>query len=220
MDIPSARLRRTFRYPADESDDDSQPEAMDEEEQEDFIRRLAIENTSQNALFARVLTVVPILSSIPYIPSLFRPATTLLSLLSITCLLSTALLTYRLPYTLTGMPVLDDRRASGHHSKNKNKDKIKMGGGGGGRTVGAGAGDSPLDRYLPYLNGALAILLILVGLVVPRSSAAAAASLHSAVVASCLPALIYGVVVVAKVVMAGVDPEEQLSSLKYQYRGA
>lgn len=35
-----------------------------------------------------------------------------------------------------------------------------------------------------------------------------------------LPALVYVVVLAAKMVMASVDPERELSGLKYQYKGA
>lgn len=35
-----------------------------------------------------------------------------------------------------------------------------------------------------------------------------------------LPAIIYAAVIMAKVIMAGVDPERELSALRYELKGA
>ncbi len=74
---------------------------------------------------------------------------------------------------------------------------------------------SPLDRFLPYLNLALVGLLVLMGLVTKSDSAS-----FGIIGMGNLPAVIYCAVIVAKVVMASVDPESELSKLKYEYRGA
>jgi hypothetical protein len=42
----------------------------------------------------------------------------------------------------------------------------------------------------------------------------------SPVLLGALPGVVYAVVVGAKVVMAGVDPERELRGLKYSYKGA
>lgn len=227
-------LRRTFRYP-DDNDSNSEPEAMDEEgksstspkhhspetspsppppanpaaaEQESLIRTLAAENASRDALTTRVLTILPILACPPYIlPTPFRPAAPLLRLLCATCLLSTAYLIHRLDPTQTGIPLLDSR----HPGRNASKNTRSRPGLGGNRHAGAG----PLDTYLPYLNGALAVLLVVAGVLVPAQSSPAAPLLST-----CLPAVVYAVVALAKVVMAGVDPEAELQGLRYQYKGA
>ena len=70
---------------------------------------------------------------------------------------------------------------------------------------------SPARKYLPYLNLALATSILLLSLV--RGGGA------FAVAQGCMPVLVYGVVVAAKLVMAGVDPSE-LRGLKYDYKGA
>lgn len=64
--------------------------------------------------------------------------------------------------------------------------------------------------YLPLLNAVLCGLLVLAGLV----------GSGNGVVLGLLPALVYGTVLVAKTVMADVDPERELSVLKYEYKGA
>ena len=67
---------------------------------------------------------------------------------------------------------------------------------------------SPLEVWLPWLNLGLGVATGLLGLVKGWQSL------------GWLPGLLYAVVLVAKVVMASVDPESELSSLKYGYKGA
>lgn len=77
------------------------------------------------------------------------------------------------------------------------------------------AGKSPLELYLPYLNVGLAVVLVLMGLATGRGSGS-----FAWIGVGNLPAIVYGVVLLAKVVMASVDPEKELSALRYQYKGA
>ena len=78
------------------------------------------------------------------------------------------------------------------------------------------AGDgAPLDVFLPYLNLGLAVLVMLLGLL-PRHTAD-----HFVLIGmGYLPALVYAVALIAKVVMGSVDPEAELSKLKYDFKGA
>ncbi|OAA76092.1 hypothetical protein LEL_05776 [Akanthomyces lecanii RCEF 1005] len=212
----AARLRRTFHYPTDtttasgsDSDSDSPPSAMDEQEQESYIQRLADNNKAQNATLASILLLVPILATIPYLPSL----PSLPALLALSSLLSTAYLLRRLPPTVTGLHPID---------------ACCTGTGGA-----AGLARSPLDQNLPYLNALLAALLAFWGAavaykarnfdggvgegVMPGKSAGGALAWP---IMCTLPAGVYGVVLLAKIVMAGVDPEKELSALRYDYKGA
>ncbi|KAL6855382.1 hypothetical protein ACO1O0_006523 [Amphichorda felina] len=199
----TARLRQTFRYSADEDADStgSQPEAMDEEEQEDLINRLVAQNTSGNAFFARLLLALPVAATLPYFPSLVHPSTALLALLSITSLLSTAFLLHRLPHTDTGIEILDRSRRGKIQKQQRQQLGLDPG--------------SPLDKYLPYLNLGLVVLLVLMGLVTKSDAAS-----FGLIGMGDLPAVVYGAVIVSKMVMASVDPESELSRLKYQYKGA
>lgn len=197
-----ARLRRTFRYPSENSDPES--EALDEQgiflhpsscpiyqrriltipEQEYLIDTLTAENKARNKSYTSLLLTLPLLSTIAYIRLL--PA--LPAVLSISSLLSTAFLLNNLPPTVTGIAVLDKKQTD-----KKRKGEVLM-----------GAHRSPLEMWLPYLNIGLAALSCL--------------SLKGGTL-GILPGILYGVVIVAKMVMGSVDPGE-LEGLKYPYKGA
>ncbi|KAL7926494.1 hypothetical protein ACQKWADRAFT_280484 [Trichoderma austrokoningii] len=199
----SARLRKTFQYPND-SDSDA-PEAIDEQEQDTLITTLSSQNASQNASLARTLLALPLLSLIAYIRPLLNPATASFALFCTTSLLATAFLLYRLPPAQTGIPVID-AWAGGTGARGRSS------------SLRSSVFDtrSPLEKILPYLNLGLASLLILMGLVRgdERGGGFGWVSMGN------IPALVYSVVLTAKVVMAGVDPERDLGSLRYGYKGA
>ncbi|CAH0059345.1 unnamed protein product [Clonostachys solani] len=204
----AARLRRTFQYPDDNQNDSegSEPEAMDEEEQEALITRLAAENASRNATFTRVLFYTSLAAAVCYLPSLLLPfyagVTKLFSILAVTSLASTAFILHRLPPTATGIALLD-----GGSSKPSKRQDLPL-------SMGA-VQRSPLETYLPYLNLGLITALVLMG-VVTKSNVASFGWIGM----GNLPAIVYIVVLVAKMVMASVDPEAELSTLKYEYKGA
>ncbi|KAI0518211.1 hypothetical protein F5B22DRAFT_635312 [Xylaria bambusicola] len=79
---------------------------------------------------------------------------------------------------------------------------------------------SPLQQYLPFLNIALCSLLVLAGLLSSRRSTAAVTRHWGHVGLANLPALIYVVVLIAKMLMGSIDPEKELSALRYEYKGA
>ena len=79
------------------------------------------------------------------------------------------------------------------------------------------AGKSPLELYLPYLNAALALVLVFMGYVHGRTSIS---SSFAWIGIGNLPAMVYVIVLAAKVVMGAVDPEKELAELKYSYKGA
>ncbi|KAM0261960.1 hypothetical protein ACHAQJ_001964 [Trichoderma viride] len=214
----STRLRRTFQYPND-SDSDS-PEAMDEQEQDNLIQTLATQNASQNETVARILLALPLLSTIAYIRPLFDPATASFAVFCITSLLATAFLLHRLPPTQTGIGVIDtwarggnNRAGGGSASTSRLRSRNSLGG-----VLGRGDIEvrSPLEKTLPYLNLGLAALLILMGLV--RGDARGGG--FGWVSMGNVPGLVYSVALTAKIVMAGVDPERDLASLRYGYKGA
>lgn len=106
----------------------------------------------------------------------------------------------RMPPTVTGIAPLDAWSGTG------------------GAAGGAG-GRSPLDTHLPYLNGGLAVMLGLMGVVAARK-AGADGGLMGWPAMGYLPGLVYGTVLAAKMMMASVDPEKALSGLRYGYKGA
>ncbi|RFU80451.1 hypothetical protein TARUN_1775 [Trichoderma arundinaceum] len=213
-DTPTTRLRRTFRYPND-SDSDS-PEAMDEEEQDQLIQTLAAENASQNETLARILLALPLLSTAAYIRPLFDPATASFAIFCITSLLATAFLLHRLPPTETGIEIVDAWASGRKHPPGDLTSRLHL------RNPLGVLGRahietrSPLEKILPYMNLGLTGLVIIMGLVRgdERGGGFGWVSMGN------VPGLVYSVIMIAKIIMAGVDPERELTGLKYGYKGA
>ncbi|KAF5672434.1 hypothetical protein FHETE_3737 [Fusarium heterosporum] len=235
----TARLRRTFHYPEEDSTD-SQPEALDEQEQEEYIAQLAIENAARDVQFRRLLLAIPLLATIPYLPALINPPTALFALLSLTSLFSTAYLLHHQPPNSSGIPFLDNwarpktprptrpsslstRESSGvFDDDDDDEDEVEdvpyvpRGRPRQRRTSFSYIERrSPLEIYLPYLNFGLGIILILMAWAIGRVKGEAVWPGMGY-----LPLVVYGIVLVSKMVMGSVDPEKELSSLKYDYKGA
>ncbi|OTB04368.1 hypothetical protein M426DRAFT_320967 [Hypoxylon sp. CI-4A] len=244
MQNATVRIRRTFAYPTEpENDDDDAADAspansvLDEQEQEDLISRLAQQNEARNGQFRLLLLCLPAVSTLPYLLALLYPDGSnnnnnnnnggvgagaggrFAALLSLTSLASTAWMLWTLDPGVTGIRVLDAWVGGG------SKRTGRRGGGGGGDDDDITSAPfwaeehsrSPLETYLPYLNLGLCAVLVLAGFV---STSAASQRHWGHVGLSNLPAIVYGVVLVAKVVMGGVDPERDLGALRYEYKGA
>ncbi|KAK2938296.1 hypothetical protein FoTM2_001514 [Fusarium oxysporum f. sp. vasinfectum] len=205
----TARLRRTFHYPEEDSTD-SQPEALDEQEQQDYINQLAAENAARDVQFRRFLLAIPLLATIPYLPALINPPTALLALLSLTSLFSTAYLLHHQPPASSGIPFLDSwakpktprpTRPPSLSTRESSFSYVER--------------RSPLETYLPYLNLGLGLVLILMAWAIGRTKSEAVWPGMGY-----LPLVVYGIILVSKMVMGSVDPEKELSSLKYDYKGA
>ncbi|APA16080.1 predicted protein [Sclerotinia sclerotiorum 1980 UF-70] len=216
MEQTTARLRKTFRYPTDSDSDDSLPEALDEEEQDKLIQHLAVLHTKYNTVYARLLLCLPLISIIPYLLTLFSPATSLLSILSITSLLSTAFLVYSLPPEKTSITILDN-----FNQPSQDAPLSKTGGVLGVNRV----DDGPLLTYLPTLNLLLSFILGVLGTIVKSKhrSSSRITDVETDIWWTgfeWLPFGIYAVVLLAKTVMGSVNPEEELGGLRYRYKGA
>ncbi|KAL0940762.1 uncharacterized protein CTRU02_203525 [Colletotrichum truncatum] len=233
----AARLRRTFHYPTDEDSADSQPEAIDEEEQDNLIQQLAEENAARNAQFRTFLLALPIFTTIPYLISLLRLTSLMTSLLSITSLLSTAYLLHTLPPGQTGIAFIDtwSRPKTPYTSPSSSLESSVSSVSGASSQYHTVAGPSssqrrprrssfsfnqehksPLELYLPYLNLGLCVMLVLTGMVTKSG----VRDTFGHVGLGNLPAMVYVVILIAKVVMGSVDPEKELGALKYDYKGA
>jgi hypothetical protein len=167
-------------------------------EQEHLIQTLNEQNTNTNILYSRILLLLPTLSLIPYLPTLFSPQTTFLSLLSISSLISTAYLLYSLPPGVTSISFLDNLNTPPSTQRPLHRADL----------IG------PLLHYLPYLNLALCGILVLLGIVVTRKVQQLWWGF------GWLPAGVYGVVLLAKWVMGSVDPVSKLAELRYGFKGA
>ena len=73
--------------------------------------------------------------------------------------------------------------------------------------------EGPLAQFLPLLNVGLCVVLGLLGMVFRGKDLVWFGF-------GWLPAGVYGVVLLAKVIMGSVDPEAELGVLRYGYKGA
>lgn len=229
----SARLRKTFRYPSEDEADDRNPlEVMDEQEQESLITTLSNQNSLRNSQFRSLLLLIPAIASVPYLLSLFAPSpsqrgrsSAMFSLLALTSLAATTFLTVKLPPTKTGLGVIDALASTGTGGKQRVKEDGKGGGAKSGMRVpnlyGSGILQrSPLEVWLPCLNVGLCVLVLLTGLVTGGGTGVVVNDNGvGKVYLAALPGVIYAATVVAKCVMAGVDPEGELGGLRYRYKG-
>ncbi|OJD16450.1 hypothetical protein AJ78_03391 [Emergomyces pasteurianus Ep9510] len=92
--MASVNLRRTFRYPDSDSENETTRHELDEEEQEAMIQKLLLQDEERNTQYTLLFTTLPLLSTLLYLPFIISSASTsprrLLCLLSVTSLFSTA----------------------------------------------------------------------------------------------------------------------------------
>ena len=145
--MASTRLRKAFRYPSD-SDFDNDPDELDEEHQERLIADLQSKDAENNDLYREAFLSIPLLGAVFFIYT-FIIATTarqrLIALLSISSLICTG-------YILHFVPIAAPDR--------KGKRPVYQ----------VEAAKGPVEKYLVYLNAALAALLLLAATVSWRKS--------------------------------------------------
>jgi hypothetical protein len=201
MDLQTAstRLRTTFKYPTDDSSSTSSHDALDEQSQDELLTSLRAADTSSNNLYTIIFTTLPLLTIPLFIYLLFLHSALrslpLLALLSLTSLLATA-------YTMRFIPL--------HPSSTPGPIQLA-------RPALFVDADSPVQTLLPWLNLAIAVLLLLSSYAVKgRSSAPEALWLFLL-----LPAIMLGVVSFArksmKDVLVGIG---ELEGKRYGYKGA
>ena len=166
--------------------------------------------------------------------------------MGLTSLASTAFLLFSLPPTETGVHALDNWARAGSGSPSHGQQSDSEGDGEGGlsglstlslrrqrrrraSSFSVAPQKSPLERHLPLLNVGLCAMLVLYGLLVQRRGGGTSEHYdrnedhrqHFGWLGlGNLPAIVYAVVIVAKLLMANVDPERELAALKYDYKGA
>ncbi|KAI0181456.1 hypothetical protein GGR52DRAFT_567680 [Hypoxylon sp. FL1284] len=249
MNTATTRLRRTFAYPTDDNDNDNDPSsaALDEQEQETLIATLARQNDTRNAQFRLLLLCLPAVSAVPYLVALLFPGSSssaggrFAALMALSSLASTGWMLARLPPGVTGLRVVDEWVGASSNSGGKAADRRRGSGSSEYDDEDADQGRrqsrkrkqkgaaalpfwadahhrSPLESYLPYLNAGLCAVLVASGFLT-RSDVSQRYWGHVGL--TNLPAVVYAVVLVAKVaVIGGVDPERDLGALRYEYKGA
>ena len=229
MERTSTKLRKAFRYPTDGDSEDFLPEAMDEQgtnsrlhsiinlslptdlprnppytdisqEQDNLIQTMQQQTIAQNKIYNNVFLGLPIVCVLPYLTTLFQSRTSLLSLLSITSLLSTAFLVYILPPGITSIQFLDALNAPPPKFTTRHPSPVHQPHG-------------PIETYLPYLNIMLSMILGLLGMVARGKE-------ELWMGFAWLPGVVYAAVLGGKWVMGSVNPEVELGGLRYGFKGA
>lgn len=134
--MATTRLRKTFHYP---SDSDSEPDELDEEHQERLIATFQAEDAQKNELYRNAFLSIPLISALFFLYTFIIASTArqrMIALLSVSSMISTA-------YILKFMPIEAPDR--------KGKRPVYQ----------IEAGKGPVERYMVYLNAALAGLLLL-----------------------------------------------------------
>lgn len=174
-------------------------------EQENLIHELDKANKDGNKIHTYTLVLFPLISTLPYLRTLFNSHATLFSIISITSLLSTAYLLVTLPPGQTGIEFIDRLTKSSDPIKTSGQENFQ-------KLV---DGKGPLKKLLPYLNlGLCASQTLLGNLVISKK-------LGDLWVGFCwLPIINYGAVLLAAWIMGSVNPHGDLSGLRYGYKGA
>ena len=167
-------------------------------EQENLITSLAARNTSQNANYRLVFTLLPIIAIMPFPYLMFTSPRRLglLSIMAISSLISTA-------YTMYSVPVSGMSNSVGRSAMSL-----------------SGSEDGPIEKYLPLLNVVLAGLLGLSGLVMVKRERDSGI-VEGTWMFMLLPAVLLGIVTVARRSMEEVQTGiGELRRLRYGYKGA
>ncbi|KAK4549884.1 hypothetical protein LTR36_005185 [Oleoguttula mirabilis] len=187
--MASTRMRQTFHYPSDE---DNEPDELDEEHQEILISALQAEDAQKNALYRKSFLAIPTAGALYFLYTLCfhsrTPQQALLAILGLSSLACTA-------YFMQFMPLQAPQR----------KGKVPM--------YQLEAAKGPVEKYLVWLNAGLAGLLLLAAAVSWRKGAGEDAWREA------LPAMILAMTLFARQQLAPLDLEE-LQKAKYNYKGA
>ncbi|MCJ1255729.1 hypothetical protein MMC24_003546 [Lignoscripta atroalba] len=210
--MASTRLRKTFHYPADTSDEDDTPRELDEEEQEKLIAKMRRENDERNEQYMRIFLAIPLVSIISYAPALLTSRSLqakFICLLSITSHLSTAYILLFIPNKK--LPPGDRRQQPKLFAPEP----------------------GPINKYLSSLNAGLSLLIAMSAITFRGRSGVHEGfwvlcllpgrklKIFSSIVESKIdqPTVVLSTIITARRVMLSVDVAE-LEGLKYGYKGA
>ncbi|CRG85540.1 hypothetical protein PISL3812_02592 [Talaromyces islandicus] len=193
----AATLRKTFRYPDDDHDQDpDNRQELDEEEQDKLIQELSAKNDAQNAFYHLVFTIVPLVAIVAYIPAIFSSSlTTGTRFTCIICILSLSTTAYMMK---VGPFDLKERRLGEPGVLAVQEGKLDPRG------------------YLIYINTAMCVLLFLKSW---YTSSGQGHDDHQQFILDILPGVVLGAVVIASRSLIEVDIGE-LQKLRYEYKGA
>ncbi|KLJ12648.1 hypothetical protein EMPG_12321 [Blastomyces silverae] len=191
--MASLNLRRTFRYPDSESENETREE-LDEQEQEEVIQKLLRRDEDCNAQYRLMFTALPLASVFLYLPWILSSTSTgrLLCLLSITSLLSTA---YIMKYFRLERPDPKGKRPI--------------------RDIEAEQGPMIVRQHLSTANTVICALLS--GIAFYAANRTNQGDIFWALYL--VPGIVFLLVSVSRQIMMSVDIKE-LEGLRYEYKGA
>ncbi|KAL6251271.1 hypothetical protein RBB50_001479 [Rhinocladiella similis] len=217
----ATRLRKAFKYPSDDDGTDASHDEMDEQEQESLLTRLRASESSTNAQYTLIFTALPLIVTLPFLWYLFLATSrimALLCLLSITSLGSSA-------YIMSFMPVSSTSSSPGSASGRRPPPPSVVFGpaSSSGRDSSSSffatsPDDGPVKQYLPYMNAAISVILLLLAAMGYRARTDVPEGLWLFLV---LPAVIFGMVVMARRSIGEIQTGlRELQGMKYDYKGA
>ncbi|KAK0937552.1 hypothetical protein LTR29_010885 [Friedmanniomyces endolithicus] len=188
--MATTRLRHAFRYP---SEDEDEPDELDEEHQEKLIADLQAADTQRNELYRLFTLVIPLVSALYFIYiAIFGSSTAqqrIIALLSSSSVLCTA---YLLLFMPPQAPVRNGNNTAAHQRD---------------------AMDGPIKQYLAYLSAALATLLLLAAVLSWRRG------VYEEALRQALPAVVFGLTMFVRQQLAPLDLED-LQKARYLLKGA
>lgn len=203
--MATTRIRKAFRYPS-ESDDEDEPDELDEEHQERLISDFRRQDFKRNEIYRQLFLAIPLLAGLYFFLTIFTASTARqrwISLLSVSSLVCTA-------YILHFMPIESPDR--------KGKRPVYQ----------VEAEKGPVENYLVYLNASLAGLLLLAAVVSWKKELREAAwkeALPSSTStlgdfsAKLTKTVVFALIMFARQQLAPVDLED-LQKARYEYKGA
>ncbi|PGG98316.1 hypothetical protein GX51_06878 [Blastomyces parvus] len=188
-----ASLRRTFRYPDSESENETR-DGLDEQEQEEVIQELLRRDEDRNAQYRLMFTALPLASAFLYLPYILSSTWSgrLFCLLSITSLISTA---YMMKYFRLERPDPKGKRPI--------------------RDTEAEQGPMIVRQHLSTANTVICALLSVIAFYAANQTSQADIFWALYLV----PGVVFLLVWVSRRIMVSVDIKE-LEGLRYEYKGA
>ncbi|KAK0347704.1 polarity establishment/cellular polarization [Friedmanniomyces endolithicus] len=185
--MATTRLRHAFKYP---SEDEDEPDELDEEHQEKLIADLQASDAQRNDLYRLITLIIPLVSALYFIyTAIFSSSTAqqrLLALLSSSSVLCTA-------YLLLFMPLQAPLRNGNKAAHQRD------------------TADGPVEQYLAYLSAALAALLLLAAVLSWRRG------VYEEALKQALPAVIFSLTMFVRQQLAPLDLEDLQKARRFLF---
>ncbi len=203
------RLRHTFKYPSSESSPSPSRDELDEEEQESLLSTLSTSATRHDCTYRLIFTALPLLATLPFLYQMTVNPSRSTALPTVLALTSLGITAYSM-----GSVRLDE--AMGKAGKRPSTIFARPDSGASASALAQAGG--PLMVYLPWLNAAIALLLLLLSFLLSNRTDRVSQGFW---VLLLLPAVMLGVVTVVRGSMVEIQSGlGELRGLRYEYKGA